>query len=455
VLQFFKSQVNLHPARVGSVAGLFQQGSSVLVALLLIPVVTQSLSPDQAGIWFAFQSLVSIVSMLDLGFGFAIARQAAFTLGANSSTMAKDDFIQLAPGWSGVAQLFLLTRTLYRALAGMALVIGILAFEVMSKVGDLLPIGIPSVRWCWYGMAVASSLLILTAGQSSFLNGLGAVYQTRILLALYLLLAGTGAALTAWNGWGLTAMGASFALAALFYWISVNMVRYAATQEMREAKVPPPPHGSLKRLAKTALPVGCVNIFGSFVYTAQVPLLGMLLGPEKVAPFYLAQRIAIGCNMLAMQFILPQLPFFTRALGSENFNEARENMYKIILRTSLLVFFTTCIFYFLSPWVAEVFLRKTDFVDHETRLLMTIDLLLLGGSVIWGHYVLAAGRNPFVFSTIFTGATSICLTISLAPLLGTMGLPLATLIAGLVFNYRRNLIEGIRTQKNLRTKSEL
>jgi peptidoglycan biosynthesis protein MviN/MurJ (putative lipid II flippase) len=159
--------------------------------------------------------------------------------------------------------------------------------------------------------------------------------------------------------------------------------------------------------------------------------------------------------MLAMQFILPQLPFFTRALGSGDFSGARVNMDKTILRTSLLVFFTTCIFYFLSPWAAEVLLRKTDFVDHETRLLMTIDLLFLGGSVVWGHYVLAAGRNPFVFSTIFTGATSVCLTISLAPLLGTMGLPLATLIAGLVFNYRRNLVEGIRTQKNLRTKSEL
>ena len=135
--------------------------------------------------------------------------------------------------------------------------------------------------------------------------------------------------------------------------------------------------------------------------------------------------------------------------------EARANMKRTILRTSMLVSLTTLTFYFLSPWAAEVLLRKTDFVDHETRLLMTIDLLFLGSSVIWGHYVLAAGRNPFVFSTIFTGTTSICLTISLAPLLGTMGLPLATLIAGLVFNYRRNLVEGIRTQKILRTKSAL
>ena len=450
MLQILKFQLKQHPARVGALAGLFQQGSGVLVALLLIPVVTQHLSPNEAGIWFSFQGLVSIISMLDLGFGFAIARQAAFTLGASSNTIAKDDFIHLASGWSGVAQLFVLTRTLYRALAGTTLLVGIIAFEVMSKAGNLLPIGTPSVRWCWYCMVVASSLLILTAGQSSFLNGLGAVYQTRIILALYLILAGTGAALSAWNGWGLTAMGASFAIAAVIYWLFVNMVRHAATQKMRESKMPTIPHGSLKRLAKAALPVGVVNIFGSLVYTAQTPLLGMLLGPEKVAPFYLAQRIAVACNMVAMQFILPKLPFFTRALGAGDYNGARANMHKTIQHTTLLVVLSACIFYFLSPWAAGLLLNKASFVDQETRLLMAVDILFLGCTVIWGHYVLAAGRNPFVWTTIATGFCSILFSFWASKFLGASGLPLATLAAGLLFNYRQCITQGWGLYRSLK-----
>lgn len=442
MLRFLKSQAESNPARAGAIAGLFQQGISVLVALLLIPVVTQHLSQDEAGVWFAFQSLVLIMSMLDLGFGFAISRQAAFTLGANASTVAKDDFVNLAPGWSGIAQLFRLTRSLYRALAGAALVVGIVAFEVISRVGQLLPDGIPSVRWCWYCMVVASSLLILTAGQSSILNGLGAVYQTRILLAFYLFFAGAGAALAAYRGWGLTAMGASFAMAALFYWISVNLMRHMATQKMRDSKFLPPPHGSLKRLAKAALPVGGVNIFGSLVYTAQPPLLGMLLGPEKVVPFYLAQRIAIACHMLAMQLTLPQLPFFTRALGAGDYDQARVNMKNTIQRTTLLVVLTSCIFYFLSPWAADVLLRKTDFIDLRTRQLMTLDLLFLGCSVIWGQYVLAAGRNLFVWTTVATGIGSLILSAVASKDMGTSGLPFATLVAGVFFNYRQCLVKG-------------
>jgi len=450
VLQFLRLRTKQHPARIGAIAGLFQQGSGVLVALLLIPVVTQHLSPNEAGIWFSFQGLVSIISMLDLGFGFAIARQAAFTLGANSSTIANDDFIHLAPGWSGVAQLFDLTRTLYRALAGAALVIGILAFEVFSRVGSLVPVSTQDVRWCWYGMVAASSLLILAAGQSSFLNGLGAVYQTRFLLGFYLLLAGTGAAFAAWKGWGLVAMGASFALSSVVYWLSVDMVRRATTAAMLEAKVICSPQGSFKQLVKAALPVGGVNVFGSLVYTAQAPLLGMLLGPEKVAPFYLAQRIAMACNMVAMQFILPKLPFFTRALGAGDVAKARANMKQTILRTSLLVGVSTAAFYLLSPWAAGVLLHKTTFVDQETRLLMALDILFLGCTVIWGHYVLAAGRNPFVWTTIATGFCSILFSFWASKFIGTSGLPLATLVAGLLFNYRQCITQGWGLYRSLK-----
>lgn len=450
MLQFLRLRTKQHPARIGAIAGLFQQGSGVLVALLLIPVVTQHLSPNEAGIWFSFQGLVSIISMLDLGFGFAIARQAAFTLGANSSTIANDDFIHLAPGWSGVAQLFDLTRTLYRALAGAALVIGILAFEVFSRVGSLVPVSTQDVRWCWYGMVAASSLLILAAGQSSFLNGLGAVYQTRFLLGFYLLLAGTGAAFAAWKGWGLVAMGASFALSSVVYWLSVDMVRRATTAAMLEAKVICSPQGSFKQLVKAALPVGGVNVFGSLVYTAQAPLLGMLLGPEKVAPFYLAQRIAMACNMVAMQFILPKLPFFTRALGAGDVAKARANMKQTILRTSLLVGVSTAAFYLLSPWAAGVLLHKTTFVDQETRLLMALDILFLGCTVIWGHYVLAAGRNPFVWTTIATGFCSILFSFWASKFIGTSGLPLATLVAGLLFNYRQCITQGWGLYRSLK-----
>jgi len=422
----------------------------MLVALLLIPVVTRFLTPNEAGVWFAFQGLVTMIGMLDLGFGFAISRQAAFTLGARESTVAKDDFIPLAHGWTGVAQLFQLTRSLYRWLAVAAAMAGLAAFEIFSRFGNLMPPETPGVRWCWYAMAAASVLLILVGGQSALLNGLGAVYQTRFLAGLYQILAGAGAAFAAWKGWGLPAMGVSFAVAAVIYRAAVGIVRKIATKPMQEAPILPLPPGSLIRLAKAAIPIGGVNIFASLIYTIQSPMLGFLLGPEKVTPFYLAQKIAMACNMLAMQTALPQLPFFTRAWGAGNSIQAFCNMKKTILRTSLLVAGSALAFYFLSPLAASVLLHHENFIDPLTRLLMTLDLLILGCSVIWGQYVLASGKNPFVVPTLLNGFSSLGVTCLLVPILGLPGLPTATLLTGLAFNYRKCFVEGFRLQRSTR-----
>jgi O-antigen/teichoic acid export membrane protein len=434
-----------HPARAGALAGWVQQGASLGSAILLIPIVTASLPAAQAGVWFVFQSLVGMIALVDLGFSFAIARQVAFTLGDGGRGSAGGDFVHLAPGWSGLAQLFGLTRRLYLLLALISVLLAFAIFELFANFGQLLPSATPDVRFCWYMLSVAIVFMILSGGQSAFLNGLGKVYQTRLIAAGYAVLAASGAALATWMGWGLAGMGSAFALAALVQFIGTTMVRKLAAPLLGSIDVEPAPSGSLRALAKAALPVGGVNAFGSLVYSAQTPLLGALLGPEKVAPFYLAQKIAIAFNMAAMQTVLPKMPFFTQRIGARDYKAAKTMMMSTIRHGTVLVILAALGFFFLSPYAATVLLKKNAFVDTATRALMAIDLALLGCTVIWGHFVLASGRNPFVVSTILTGITSVALTILLVPFFEVSALPLATILGGLMFNMRRNLTEGIRT----------
>ena len=244
-------------------------------------------------------------------------------------------------------------------------------------------------------------------------------------------------------------MGASFAVCAVAYRIVIGFARYAYTGPMREAAHIPPEPGSLNQLARAALPVGVVNVFGSLVYTVQSPMLGFLLGPEKVAPFYLAQKIAMACNTLAMQTALPQLPFFTRALGAGNIVQARSNMKTVIVRATVFLIASSAAFYFLSPIAARVLLHREAYVDKFTLSLMTLDLLLLGASVVWAQFVLASGRNPFVLPTIVNGTLALTLSVYLIPTLGVAALPAATIISGLILNYRLSLVYGIKTMYSL------
>lgn len=96
--------------------------------------------------------------------------------------------------------------------------------------------------------------------------------------------------------------------------------------------------------------------------------------------------------------------------------------------------------------MAITLLHKADYVDSFTLGLLTLDFLLLGLTSMGGQYVLAFGRNPFVLSAILTGSASIILTIILTHHFGISGLPMATLAAGLLFNYRKSFLETIKVR---------
>jgi O-antigen/teichoic acid export membrane protein len=427
-----------HPARAGAVAGWLQQAATLGSAILLIPIVTAVLPASQAGVWFAFQSLVGMIALVDLGFGFAISRQVAFTLGGGGKALAGGDFLNLAPGWAGLAQLFVLTRRLYLVLAVISLLVALAIFEVLGNFGQLLPSVSPDIRFCWYMLSVAIVFMILSGGQSSFLNGLGKVYQTRLIAAGYAVLATGGAALAAWLEWGLAGMGSSFALAAVVQFIGTTMVRRLTAPLLRRVDFNPAPLGSLSALAKAALPVGGVNAFGSLVYSAQTPLLGVLLGPEKIVPFYLAQKIAQACNMAVMHTVSPQMPFFTRQYGAGDFSGALRLMNRTLVRTVVLVVLSSLTFFLLSPLAAKVLLNRMDFLGTLPLALLALDTFFLGVSVPCAWFVLASGRNPFVPSTILHGLFTVSMIIVVVPKLGVIGIPLSSLVAGLFTNYWYN-----------------
>jgi len=439
-----------HPARAGALAGWIQQGASLGSALLLVPVATSLLSPADAGIWFVFQGLTAMLLLVDLGFGFAVARQVAFTAGKRQGTAA-NGFIDLASGWDGIAQLFQLTRRLYLFLALVSGLVGLGMLELVSSTGQLSTIVSQSTRSCWYALVIAVMLMILAGRQAAFLIGLGAVYQVRLLSAAYQGIAAIGAATAAIIGWGLPGMGAAYAVVAAMHYLGVLCIRKRAAPKLREVVVPPLPSGSLGSLCKASLPIGGVNIFGSLMYTAQTPLLGLLLGPDKVAPFFLAQKIAFACNQAVLHTVSPQLPFFTRQYGAGEFGGALRLMDKTILRTVLLALIGSVMFFLLSPTVAGAFLPGSEYLNPSPLGLMAIDMFLLTVSVPYAWFVLNSGKNPFVVPTIVGGVLSLILSVFLAPRLGVSGIPLSSIIAGLATSHWFACWRGLTLRHQLKS----
>jgi O-antigen/teichoic acid export membrane protein len=453
------SYIQNHPARTGALAGLFQQGSSMLVALLLVPLSIHYLGPDRAGVWFAFQGLIAMLSLLDMGFGFAISRQAAFTLGVNNDTRLSHGFLNLPAGLGGVSCLFHIMIRMYRVSALAVLVIGALSFELIQNFGRLLPAQDWEARLCWYALVVSATLQILSLGHAALVNGLGLIFQTKTLAGFLILISGCLAAVSASIGLGLVGMGCAFLATAFVQWIAIRyfVPRSLRTLDSVNTNWIIKNGGCWKQvqlLSKCALPIGGVLVFNSLIYTIQPTISGMIIGAESVTPYYIAQKIAGALNLVIMQIILPQLPFLTRLVAARDFENSFSKISQV-MRLGLFAFiFSGLLFYLFSPIAAKVLLHKQSYLPAPALAVLTVDFVLLGLSSFAAQIILATGHNPFPFSTLLHGLLALCLSLALTPNLGLLGLTLAPLLAGICFNYRVSFSEFNCIHQRLRNSAK-
>ena len=307
-------------------------------------------------------------------------------------------------------------------------------------------------------MVLSATLQILSLGHAALVNGLGLTFKTKALAGSLILLSGGLAVAAASMDLGLIGMGCAFLATAFVQWIAV---RYLVPKSLRSldsvnANWISRNGGCWKQvhlLSKSALPIGGVLVFASLIYTIQPTISGMIIGPESVTPYYVAQKIAGALNLVIMQICLPQLPFLTRLVGARDFKSAFSKIYQVIRLGSLAFIVSGLLFYFLSPMAAKVLLHKESYLQDPALAILAIDFILLGISSFAAQIILATGYNPFLFSTLLTGFLALCLSIILTPQLGLLGLTLAPLLAGIFFNYRISIVEFIRLQNHFKNAS--
>lgn len=425
------SFIRNHPGRAGTIAGWFQQVCSGGSAIILVPLLLHYLGSGLAGVWFAFQGFLAFAQLSDFGFGLAISRQIAFTR-SSSRRSARHDLLEFEPGWAGVAEIMGMSKRIYLFICGVASVGLIIVFEGILPQTEMRLAAAP-YRLAWY-LSGGAAIGALAAGwHGAILIGLGKTHWVRFTAGCYALVQGIGVAVVVLFGGGLTSMAVVSLAASAVYFLSMQIAlhQFVMRPPSAHSGQPAPPTAALFRIAA---PVGTVNVASFLVSAIQVPILASLLGPEKVAPFYLAQKIGQFLSRGAMQAIQPQLPFFTRLLADLQENRARLAMMRCILISAGLTGGAMLIF-LATPWIISSLSSQKNFPNFPTVSLMALDYFLLGVTTSMAHFVLAAGRNPFVASTLAAGAINLVLTFAFVPAFGLIGLPLATLISGLATNY--------------------
>jgi O-antigen/teichoic acid export membrane protein len=425
-----------HPARAGTLAGWFQQGASAFAALMVVPVLMRFLTAEDVGRWFAFQGFLSMANLVDFGMSLAISRQAAYCLGGGNK-MEGRDFLDFGAQWEGVARLRSLAEKIKVGAVLVAGFIGVVIFELVLPRTALFSMQeVAGLRPVWYLMMGSSLLLLSSAIDTALLNGLGRIDLTRLVTAFYFCLNGLAIMVTALMGGRLLEMAfVSFLCTALHRGILFVVIRKVAPQVFRMKSQLTGSSGLGWRLFKVAFPVGAVNVGGYLVAAVQVPLLGALMGPTLVAPLYLAQKMGQFLNQAAQQMVAPQLSIFTKLLGAKNQEGAAQLLRKTLGLCLGFIVIANLVFLFFSPFLAEMLAGRDRYLDFMILGIMALDYLLLSLAAVLAHFVMASGKNPFVWTTLLSGVLNLLFIYYLVPAWGVMAVPCAGLITGLLLNY--------------------
>jgi len=438
-MHFYRRVLNWsqsHPARAAVFTGWYQQGCSIFGAVVAIPFILKLLGRSDAGLWFSLQGILTMLGLADFGFSLAISRQAAYSLRFSeaSSAARAPDLIETQPGWPGVSELYASSRVIFwrvTAVAGVAL---ILLYHAVLPHTKLIETQTLQTALIWYALGVSILLNLQMRLSQSFLDGIGFMFLGRLISGSYALLWNIASVIALLIAPGLFGMSLAVLGASLIQFVVMHLAlsRFAARQIDFKLPASKP---LISRLWKVALPFGFVNSGVYLISTIQIPLLGSILGPAAVAPYYLAARISQSLGAAVQQVKDTQSPLFTQQIAAADINGAKFRMRRTICLGMLLYLMASLFLYFGSPPLVKMWVGSDQYVGRYVLLLVTVNFLVAGLSVVPGHFVLASGSNPFALMTLVQGTLTVLGVIFLCPIIGVAGVPLSSLVAGLFTNY--------------------
>lgn len=151
-----------------------------------------------------------------------------------------------------------------------------------------------------------------------------------------------------------------------------------------------------------------------------------------------------------MQLVTAQMPLFTKQCALGHWTDARRRMIKMLIIGTSLHTFVALSLYFISPIVVDWWIGPGHYIEGSVLLALTINYLITSVASLPGHFVLAAGRNPFAQTTILHGILTVLGMILLCPMIGLLGVPIASLAAVFLTNLWKNPLEAWRMWKSLK-----
>jgi|GEM_PF-1612800 len=439
-----------HPVRAATFAGWLQQVVTGLGALISIPILIRTIGSDITGVWLAFQGFVMLAGLADAGFGIALTRQAAHCLKVRSEEKL-NDFVWFGKGIDGVVSLLKHSNVIYSGCLIFALLLGFAAYDVFVSRSQLAESSGENPRLLWYLMLIGPCGLLYAGKCSALLNGCGYTFLTRILSAGFFATQTAATVVSAFLSQSLIVMAISTAVVGIIYAISIDQICRSILLRGAVGSGEPVTRARILQFARVAFPLGFVNVGVFLISTIQVPLVGFLLGPSVVAPYFIAQRVGQFLMQAALQINQPRTIEFTSLIAHGSRRDALQTARSTIKTVAVSLVFSQLIFVSVISHLGYFLLDGAPAPAMAVQIVMAVDFLILGITATMSQFVLASGVNPFAISTVIAGIISCSLMVVIVPRIGLIGVPLVSLTTGILVHYSYSTICYLVMRRRLGT----
>jgi len=380
--------------------------------LLLLPILAARMSSQDVGLWFVFMTIQSLVLLLDLGFGYMLARNFAYIF-AGASRLLHDGVHTTDVGTGADAQLLATTiRTAQLIYAVVASVVALMLLSVGTfYIGSLGALDTISGMLSWGLFALAVVLNIYFQWYLPLLMGSGRVRQNY--KAVVIVRGGFAAlaALTLFVEPSLVGVSASYLCAVLM------MLVYARVQTsdlLRIQGATRPTRAALCEqfgvLWKNSYRMGLVSI-GAFMITKySVLLVSSHFGLAVSASYAITLQLFSAIGTIAAVPFNALLSRITERRLSGDQAALKRLLSSGFLVTWLIGLLGIVAVVGLGHELLAMLHSKTNIVEGPLLLLIALTAFLELNHATSAWVIASANRVPFVPAALISGAVIMVLS---------------------------------------------
>lgn len=420
----------------GYISTIFTIGAGVI----LLPFILYKLDADTVGLWNIFQTITSLVFLLDFGFRPSFARNISYIFSgvsclqkegvATIEKTAEPDYGLLKGTLTAMRRFYMwmaLAVFLLLATAGTAYFLYILQKYTGDKKDAFIAWGLLIGINCYNLYTLYYDALLTGKGyikQSQQITILGQVVYLSVAIGLL------------YAGFGLIAIVSAQVLSVIIRRVVTHHIFFTRNLKQHLADAAEQdPKNIISAIAPNAVKMGLTSL-GAFLVNKSAMLIGSAFLPlAAVASYGISMQvidILSRCGTVYYQSFIPKLAQYRAARDMASLKKTY-----IYSTLSLMVIFLSggIAFVLLGDWALQLIKSDTTFLPSAMLCTMIVIHFLEQNHAVAAGFIMADNKIPFFIPSLVSGAATVALLwIFLSPLhWGVWGMILAPGIAQLAY----------------------